>query len=182
VFVGNSVGGFAGARLAIEQPQRVAGLVLVSTGGFTARTAGSLLACRLLGTPVITRRLLPALVPRYLRPRSQMDGDITRHVRDLARTPAGAGLAAGLWPSFADPSYDLRAHASQIAVPTMLVWGTQDVLLPLRAARETHHALPAAELHLFDTGHVVFASDPAGFLAAVEPFLDTVLKPQDSSG
>jgi pimeloyl-ACP methyl ester carboxylesterase len=35
-FVGNSVGGFAAARLAITDPQRVSRLVLVNTGGFIA--------------------------------------------------------------------------------------------------------------------------------------------------
>ena len=34
VLIGNSVGGFAAARLAINRPQSVAGLVLVNTGGF----------------------------------------------------------------------------------------------------------------------------------------------------
>src|ERR1700753_4044726 len=38
-FVGNSVGGFAAARLAITEPQRVSRLVLVNTGGFVPTPA-----------------------------------------------------------------------------------------------------------------------------------------------
>jgi pimeloyl-ACP methyl ester carboxylesterase len=54
-----------------------------------------------------------------------------------------------------------------------LVWGTRDTLLPLSAGRQTHAAFPAAQLHAFRTGHVVFASDPAAFLNLTLPFIES---------
>jgi hypothetical protein len=44
----------------------------------------------------------------------------------------------------------------------------------MSAARATLAALPGARLETFTTGHVVFSSDPAGFLHAINPFLERV--------
>src|ERR1700724_2160097 len=46
VLIANSVGGFAAARLALDQSHRVAGLVLVNSGGFTRPTAVTRLGTR----------------------------------------------------------------------------------------------------------------------------------------
>src|SRR5246127_350471 len=48
-FIGNSVGGFAAARLAITDPQRVSRLVLVNAGGFISGPVSNFY-CRVLGT------------------------------------------------------------------------------------------------------------------------------------
>ena len=63
-FIGNSVGGFAAARLAITDPQRVSRLVLVNTGGFIAGPAASLY-CRVMGTPAVMKRVLPRFIRSY---------------------------------------------------------------------------------------------------------------------
>ena len=104
VFVGNSVGGFAAALLAARSPDRVAGLVLVNTGGFLRPTVATRFACWLLGAPWRARLLFPPLVPAYMRARGADDAAVTSRVRGRARTAAGARVVAGLWRSFAAPS------------------------------------------------------------------------------
>jgi pimeloyl-ACP methyl ester carboxylesterase len=173
VLIGNSVGGFAATRLALDQPDRVAGLVLVNTGGFTRPTVVSRAFCRLLGNPRINRRLLPRLVPGYMKARNDHDRGIVGHVRARARTSEGARTAAGLWRSFGTRAYDLRADGSRLAPPTLLVWGTQDTIVPLKAGRQTQAAIPGAQFRTLDTGHAVFASDPAGFLELAGPFIES---------
>jgi pimeloyl-ACP methyl ester carboxylesterase len=69
VLIGNSVGGFAAARLALNRPALVAGLVLVNTGGFVPQNLLSRTACRMLGTPAVFRRLAPVFVRGYMNPR-----------------------------------------------------------------------------------------------------------------
>jgi pimeloyl-ACP methyl ester carboxylesterase len=174
VYVGNSVGGYAAARLAVDRPERVAGLVLVNSGGFVKPTVATSVGARLLGTPGINRRIMPRLVPRYMSPRGELDARITTEVRQRAATREGAEVCAGLWRSFGDPAFDLRAVAGRITAPTLLAWGLRDVVLPPSTAEQTHAALAGATLHRFDTGHVVFASDPAGFVGALRPFLGSV--------
>lgn len=171
VFIGNSVGGYAAGRLALDHPDRVAGLVLVNAGGFVKVP---LLAPRILGIPAVSRVVFPRLVPRYMKPDSDRVRAITRRVQDRARSRTGAVVAAALWRSFADPAYDLRADGSRLGVPVLLAWGTRDIVLPLVAARRTKEAIPGAELRTLPTGHVVFASDPDGFLGLVLPFLESV--------
>jgi pimeloyl-ACP methyl ester carboxylesterase len=171
VLVGNSVGGYAAARLALDQPDRVTGLVLVNTAGFSK---ASKLICRMLGVPSVTRMMLPRLVPSYMRPDSARLEDVTTRVRARARTKEGAAVAAALWRSFAAPESDLRADGSRLGVPVLLVWGKRDVILPMAAARQAQAAIPGSELRVLDTGHVVFAARPAEFLAQVMPFLASV--------
>jgi pimeloyl-ACP methyl ester carboxylesterase len=174
--IGNSVGGFAAARLAIDRPDRVLGLVLVNTGGFTRQTTVSRTACRLLGVPRVNRLLQPRLVPQYMRARNDHDRAVAERARLRASTVEGSRVAAALWRSFARPDYDLRGEAARITAPTLLVWGVRDVVLPAKAGRETHRAIPGSRLHTVETGHVAFASDPEGFLDIVTPFLASVTR------
>ena len=169
--IGNSVGGYAASRLAIRQPARVAALVLVNAAGFTPNNRATRTFCRAMGTPAITRRLLPRLVPRYMKPGNELDRAITARTVARARTADGVALAASLWRSFADPAYDLRSEASQHTARTLFVWGERDVVLPPRAGRSAHRALPSSQFATLETGHVAFASDPHGFLTLIRPFL-----------
>jgi pimeloyl-ACP methyl ester carboxylesterase len=175
VLIGNSVGGFAAARLALDQPHRVAGLILVNTAGFTTPTAASRLAIRLLGSLRVSRRLYPRLVPGYMKPRNSHDRAIAERVQARARTADGARVAARLWRSFGADGYDLRADGPRLAAPALLVWGARDTILPLKAGRQTRAAIPGAQFRTLDTGHVGFASDPSGFLDLAVPFIESVL-------
>ena len=171
VFIGNSVGGYAAAKIALDHPDRVAGLVLVNAGGFVKVPP---LAPRVLGIPAVNRLVFPRLVPQYMKPDSDRLRAITRRVQERARSTAGAAVSAALWRSFGDPAYDLRADGHRLGVPVLLAWGARDIILPKSAARRTQAAIPGADLQLLPTGHVVFASDPDGFLGVVLPFLESV--------
>jgi pimeloyl-ACP methyl ester carboxylesterase len=175
VVVGNSVGGFAAARLAIRRPQLVRGLVLVDSGGFLGRPPQVRAFCALMAQPRFLRAIYPWFANRYMRPRSEAD----RRVRDrgIATTREDPGLRAvsELWGSFASPEHDLRAEAASIAAPTLLVWGKRDPVIPLKVGRRLATAIPGAELAVFDTGHAPQVSDPEGFAARLIPFAETAL-------
>ena len=169
-FVGNSVGGFAAARLAITEPQRVSRLVLVNTGGFVTNPAVRLY-CRTLGTPAVMKRVLPRFVRSYMKATSDNDHAVQERVLARARTHEGVALTAALWRSFASPDYDLRPNADRIAAPCLIVWGSKDTAAPMLVGRATAAAIPGSRLEALPTGHVVFSSDPDGFLAIAAPFL-----------
>jgi pimeloyl-ACP methyl ester carboxylesterase len=172
-YIGNSVGGYAAARLAIAHPERVAALVLVNGAGFAKLTTAGRMFCRLMGVPAINRRLLPLSVPGYMKASSDADRAIRDRVIARAQTSDCARTAATLWRSFVAPEYDLRDRAALIEAPVLLVWGSEDTILPLKAGRETHAVLPGSRLEVLETGHVVFASEPERFLDLVEPFIES---------
>jgi pimeloyl-ACP methyl ester carboxylesterase len=169
-YVGNSVGGFAAARLAITDPQRVSRLVLVNSGGFIAGPAANLY-CRMLGTPAVMKRVLPRFVRSYMKATGDNDRAVQERVLARAKTPAGVSLTAALWRSFANPDYNLRPHAERITAPCLVIWGSKDTAIPMRLGRATAAAIPGSRLESLPTGHVAFSSDPAGFLAIATPFL-----------
>ncbi|GAB11278.1 putative hydrolase [Gordonia araii NBRC 100433] len=171
VFIGNSVGGYAAARLAIERPDAVAGLVLVNTGGFSPQDRLSNLVCRLLGSPAIASRLAPAVVSSYMRAASDEDRAIASRALSRIRTDAGLETFTSLWRSFADPEHDLRRRAGTITAPTLVVWGTRDRVAAARWGRTATRVIPGAEFVALPTGHIVFASAPSAFLERVRPFI-----------
>jgi pimeloyl-ACP methyl ester carboxylesterase len=172
--IGNSVGGFAAARLAINRPEAVAGLILVNAGGFVPWNPLSRTFCRVLGTPAVFRRAAPLFVRGYMKAKTDSDREISARAIAAAKTPEGIRVGTRLWRSFASPEHDLRGRADELTAPTLIVWGGKDIAIPLSAGRATHHAIRGSQLEILGTGHVVFSSDPAGFLAVAEPFLQAV--------
>lgn len=174
-FIGNSVGGFAAARLAITHPEHVRGLILVNTGGFVNWPWYARVFCRVLGIPFFARLLLPLLVPMYMASQTPLDKAIARIASERARTASGAAVAAAMWRSFIEPGHDLRGRGPQIQAPALIVWGSRDPVFPPEVKYTVQECIPGAQLKVFDTGHVVFSSKPDEFLGVVEPFFRSVL-------
>lgn len=175
VYIGNSIGGYAAARLAIDHPQRVAGLVLVNTGGFVAQSVLTRAYCRFFGSSLVARSLLPQVVRFYTQPISTHDRTTIASAIRTARTETGRATYQSLWRSFNDPAYDLTGSAATITAPTMVVWGSHDPLVPVRYGRATAAAIPGARLETLPTGHMPFSSLPQQFLNIVEPFIHSAL-------
>ncbi|WP_332642156.1 alpha/beta fold hydrolase [Aeromicrobium sp.] len=172
IFIGNSVGGYAAARLAIDDPELVAGLVLVNAGGFTKQTPATKAFIKLMSSPAFfTKRMLPLLTKAYMRAKTDSDKAIITRVKARA-AGSGAAVAATLWSSFADPAFDLRAAAAKITAPTLLMWGTKDLTTPLSDGKRAAAVIPNATLHEFPTGHLPFSSQPWEFLEILMPFID----------
>jgi pimeloyl-ACP methyl ester carboxylesterase len=110
-----------------------------------------------------------------MSPSTDATRDLVDRVAARASTPDGAARSAAVWRSFSRPESDLREHAGELAVPTLVVWGTRDRIRPLSEGRDLAELIPGAELITLETGHVPFLSEPAAFLAEVGPFLSAHL-------
>jgi pimeloyl-ACP methyl ester carboxylesterase len=172
--VGNSVGGFAAARMAIRRPELVKGLAIVDGGGFSGRPLQLRAFCSLMSRPWFLRRIYPSFSRHYMRSRTAAD----RRARETAvantRQNPCLGAVAELCGSFASPQHDLRSEAHSIAAPTLLVWGRRDPVIPVKIARRVATAIRDSQLVVLDTGHVPHTSDPDGFAAHLIPFADRV--------
>jgi pimeloyl-ACP methyl ester carboxylesterase len=184
--VGNSMGGFISAELAIAYPQRVERLVLVSAAGIsTYENRGAVRA-----VPVLRRaeRILTAYtawmasksdaVARRPRLRDATLNVVTRHPSRLPAALAAEQLRGSGKPGFmqaleANLNYDFRERLPEIACPTLIVWGEDDRLITARDAQVFEELIPDSRVVMYaDTGHMSMLERPVAFNALVEEFLD----------
>ena len=75
-------------------------------------------------------------------------------------------------------SADLRAVLPAISVPTLLIYGAEDVRAPRGVAKALHAAIPGSRLMLVPAaGHDVNLEAPEEYDAAVRGFLRMVGEP-----
>jgi len=183
-FVGNSMGGFISAELAISFPQRVERLVLVSAAGLSIenqRSERGLAAMRRAENVLAFYTGWIAThsdaVTRRSRLRRAVLWGVARHPDRLPGPLAAEQIRGSGKPGFIDAldalsSYPIRSRLGEIGCPTLVVWGTHDRLVPVRDAHEFEELIPnARKVILEDTGHVAMLERPARFNAELERFL-----------
>jgi pimeloyl-ACP methyl ester carboxylesterase len=152
VLVGHSLGGLISAQLAALDPERLHSLVLVDPAGMPT------------GRPLPLEPLALASALTGLRPRF-----FHVLVADALRWGPDALLRGGLYAL----GTDVRLHLEAIRVPTLVVWGEDDVLTPRRLAEAWRDAIPGAQLAVLpDAGHVPMVESPSAFVAALFDFLE----------
>jgi len=178
IVAGNSLGGYVAWATAVLHPQRVDRLILIDAAGYPFQSQSVPLAFRIARTPVLNvlmRDVLPrSVVESSLRDvygdPSRVSPDLVDRYFDLATR---AGNRAALVARFDQTTPgSLAERVREIQVPTLILWGGKDRLIPLefgaRFAREIH----GSRLVVFDAlGHVPHEEDPVRTVAAVLPFL-----------
>lgn len=180
VVLGNSVGGFAAARMAIRRPELVTGLVVVDGGGFAGRGPQVRAFCALMSHRWFLKSIYPGFSAHYMRARSGADARARETSIATTRSDPGLRSVSELWRSFASPEHDLRRDAGQIVAPTLLVWGRKDPVIPPRIGRKAARTIPGARLVMIEAGHVPHTTDPAAVAAELVPFADAAFA-HDSS-
>ena len=173
IVLGNSVGGFSAARMAIRRPELVKGLVIVDAGGFAGRPPHVRAFCALMARPWFLRAIYPTFCARYMRARTSADGRAQDAAVATTRQDPGLRAVSELWRSFASPEHDLRADAASIAAPTLVIWGRRDPVIPLRIGRRIAGMIPDARLVVLDSGHVPHTTEPEPFAAELVAFADS---------
>lgn len=186
--VGNSMGGFTAAEMAIRHPDRVERLVLVDAAGISTTLNRNWISERVgkaitasggaKPDPDAARRVVsrPGFVQLAM-------GVVARHPTLLARDLVFEQMHSVGAPGFNDSlraivDYDYLDQLAKIACPTLIVQGTEDVLVPLGDADEyARHIERSTTLILQDTGHVPMLERPTTFNRALLEFLDQDVAP-----
>ncbi len=161
--MGTSLGGWIAAELAIRNTGRLASLTLTCAVGIAA--GGTTIDDVFRMSPEENARRFyvdPARVAARLAALAKADA------RTLARTRSTV-VRLG-YPRFVDP--DLGKWLHRIDVPTLLVWGESDGLVPVRFGEAYRAAIPASRLVVIPAaGHAPFEEQAESFLAAYKEFL-----------
>jgi pimeloyl-ACP methyl ester carboxylesterase len=181
VVLGNSMGGFVGAELALKFPTRVDKLVLVSAAGLSTEYVKT--------EPVLaTARAWAALITRIgsqsdailRRPRGRRMAlqAVVRYPEKLSVPLAIEIARGGGSPGFNDAfrallAYSFRDKLDRIEVPVLIVWGRNDVLVPVEDAEAFEHLIGenAHSVIFDDTGHLAMVERPSRFNELLAGFL-----------
>ncbi|HEY0756876.1 MAG TPA: alpha/beta hydrolase [Ktedonobacteraceae bacterium] len=151
--IGHSMGGYVSMALAARHPESVKRLVLVDSIGIP------------LGLPAV--RLVPMVLKAivYTTPISlwlRMGRDYLRMRVTTIRNVVRQIVAL-----------DGSAVVAAVHVPTLLIWGENDDLIPFAAGRQLHQSLPGARLLVIQgANHFCMYERPAEFNAALSAFLE----------
>ncbi len=178
VLAGNSLGGGIALRIAAQAPQRVAQLVLVDALAYPVSGSSLPLGWQFARLPVLghlTEHLLPRpLVLQGLRavyghPDKVDDALVDRYYELTLRQGNRAALVQRMQQWSASEGVD---HVTGITLPTLVLWGGRDGLIPPAHGQRLAADIPGAKLQVFDDlGHVPHEEDPARTVAVVMDFL-----------
>jgi pimeloyl-ACP methyl ester carboxylesterase len=180
--VGNSMGGFIAAEAVTSGPTRFERLALVSAAGILntwnpeGRATLTAWAWRQLGPHfahrgreiVSRRRAREAVFGPFVRFPGRLREDLL-----LEQIEGGLNRAEGFGDALrATIRHDIRERLGGIEIPTLIVWGLSDRVIPVPAAISYHRRIPHSRLEIFErTGHVPQLERPARFNAVLDEFL-----------
>ena len=179
VLGGNSLGGVIAWRTALEYPTRVERLILVDSVGYPVASSSTPLAFYFAKLPTIdwiVRNTLPrTLVAQGLRhayaDQTKVTPELIDQYRDLLRREGNRG-------AFIDRARQRRPATSahriaQLNLPTLIIWGGHDRMIPSEAAERFHYDIAGSKLIIFDDlGHVPQEEDPTRTVVPVKQFLE----------
>ena len=186
--VGHSLGGGIAMQFAYEYPVFSERLVVVSSGGLGHEVHPLLRAATLPGSELV----LPLIAHDRIRAAGialgrllarfglQAGPDLAEMARGYATLgDAGARqaflhtLRAVIDPLGQRVSARDRLYLGEM-VPTLILWGLRDPLIPVHHAETAHRDMPGSRLQIFEkSGHFPHLSEPVRFAQALVDFIDT---------
>ncbi|HEY5291558.1 MAG TPA: alpha/beta hydrolase, partial [Burkholderiales bacterium] len=178
VIAGNSFGGQVAWETALAHPERIEKLILVDAAGYPFQSSSIPIGFRIARIPVLNR-LMEFTLPRRLIESSVRNvygnpGKVTPELVDrYFELTLREGNRRALVQRFGQAPPGL--HADRIAalkLPTLILWGGRDRLIPPADAESFHRDIAGSRLSVFDQlGHMPQEEDPAATVAVAKQFL-----------
>lgn len=184
--IGHSLGGGVALQFAYQFPELVDRIVLVDSGGLGTEVSPLLRAAalpgadpvvRLLATPRVHRALLRGgEIMERLGLRAGADlGEVAQGLRNLSDPAARHAFIRTVRAVIGVRGQRISAHdklylAEQ--VPTLLLWGDEDRIIPVEHGRKTHAAIPGSRFEtLPGVGHFPHLDAPGEVAVRIRRFL-----------
>lgn len=178
ILAGNSLGGYVAWATAIFHPDQVEQLILIDSSGYPFKAQSVPIGFKVANIPVLNR-LMEYVLPKgiiesslknvYGNPELVTPELIDRYFDLTSR----AGNRTALVERFRQtrPS-SLANKVSQIKVPTLILWGGRDNLIPVQYGKRFHKEIVGSKLVVFtELGHVPHEENPIKTVRAVKEFL-----------
>jgi len=177
-FLGLSMGGFIGLRLAARRPELLRSLILLETSadpepsGNVAKYRQLTFVARWFGLGLVVDRVMPVMFGRTFltdparalerrKWRGRMSGN---HRLGVTRATIGAIARQGV-----------SDEIDRIRVPTLILVGDEDVAVPLVHSQRLHERIPGSRLEIIPhAGHTSTVEEPAAVNAAIANFLGSL--------
>ena len=178
VLVGHSLGGLVAAELALDKPERVAALILVSPAGLFRLPAPLKLVGRAVWRSLLLRPALQLSARQLLGRVFHKENARTRAFVDASTHPdAGGRFLDELSRVMGADRRDLVGKhllddAERLTVPTLILWGERDRLLPFSEVPAFTARLPRGQLEVIpNCGHMSIVEEPESVVARASAFL-----------
>lgn len=185
--VGHSLGGGIVMQLAYQHPEHCERLVLVCSGGLGKEVSWILRALALPGSEYV----MPVLFPGFVR---DLGNTVSRwlgahgirapHLEEewrsyvsLTEPETRAAFVRTLRSVVDITGQTVSAHDRLYLarhLPTLVIWGAQDRIIPVSHAYAAHDALPGSRLEIFEhAGHFPHVEQPQQFVDVLSDFVDS---------
>jgi len=167
--VGNSLGGWIAADFAAQYPEMVERLVLVDAAGMRPTGGPRALPVDLNPSSLAGMRKILEIV---VYNKQFVTDDLVRHAFEgHLRSGDGYTIQRVLAGIFSTDQFE-DEKAGSIHAPTLVLWGHDDLLIPLSAGERYQKAIPGAKLVAFDQcGHIPQIEKPQEFNKVLLDFL-----------
>ncbi|HZD56668.1 MAG TPA: alpha/beta fold hydrolase [Anaerolineales bacterium] len=176
VICGLSMGGYITLAFYRRYPQRVAGLILAATRAGADSAVGKANRDKMasLAKEQGAGAVAAELLPKMLSPRTYAaDPELVERVSQILKANSVEGIIGDLMGMKGRP--DSTVTLQQINVPTLIIHGVDDQLIPLAEAESMHAAIQDSRLHVVaEAGHLLNLEQPDVFNQAVREFLQSI--------
>jgi pimeloyl-ACP methyl ester carboxylesterase len=169
VIAGHSLGAMVAVQFALDYPDLLRALVLINAGPPEGVPLGRLDIGRKVLWDGMRRRVMRAALDRA--------GIATRHPLADALLDDAVATDPAVYAAFsrAVARWNVQGRLRELAAPTLLIWGEQDLLMPLRIGERWHGLIPHSQLvRLPGVGHSPPIEAPEEVVAHLVAFMESL--------
>jgi pimeloyl-ACP methyl ester carboxylesterase len=178
--IGHSMGGEVSLNFALQNPQRVAGLILIDSGGISMPGSKSLTPAYV-RAPVVAPLLIALALTSDKLVRQGLEKSFYDHTKITSERVTAyyrplktrGGQLAALRARTQSGLFPIEVDLDKIKAPALIMWGVEDAIIPLEAGRKMNSLIKDSKLVIVEQcGHVPQEELPERVIDEVTRFID----------